>query len=237
MTPEPRHLLDTAPLRRILVVAALVMALIGAVEAVETARQARGISPQRIDDPPKSLEMPAQSGPDQAQDLSASPVEVPTLIERSLAFIEPFEGRRHRVYNDSLGHRTIGVGFNLDRSGAASDINMLLPGVSYRTLRRGDVSLTDAQIDVLFRHDVQRALATARRQVQGFEGLPDDAKLIVIDMTFNLGSLGKWRKFRAALLRNDFVSAADAMHRSLWRRQTGQRAIGHIELMNRLAQS
>ncbi len=158
------------------------------------------------------------------------------LIDRAMDFIEPFEGRRRRAYDDSTGHRTVGVGFNLDRAGAASDINNLLTGVSYRALLRGDRSLTDAQIDVLFRHDTQRAIDTARRQVAGFDSLPMDAQLIVIDMTFNTGSLHKWRKLRAALARQDFTSAADAMHRSHWRRQTGQRAQRLIELMQGLAQ-
>lgn len=160
----------------------------------------------------------------------------PTLLDLAIEFIEPFEGRRHRAYRDSRGHLTIGVGFNLDRAGAADDLDKLLPGVGCPALRRGDAVLTDTQIDVLLRHDVQRALDTARRQVTGFDALPIDAQLIVIDMTFNTGSLHKWRKFRSALARRDYIAAADAMHRSLWRRQTGQRAEGLIERMVELAE-
>jgi len=123
------------------------------------------------------------------------------LIDRAMAFIEPFEGRRHRVYRDARGYLTIGVGFNLDRPGAAQDVSKLLTGVGYHALRRGDIALTDAQIDLLLRHDTQRAIDTARRQVTGFDDLPMDAQLIVIDMTFNTGSLHKWRKLRLALAR------------------------------------
>lgn len=160
----------------------------------------------------------------------------PALLDLAIEFIEPFEDRRHRAYRDSRGHLTIGVGFNLDRAGAAKDLSKLLPGVRYRALRRGHASLTDAQIDVLLRHDAQRAINTARRQVKGFDTLPVQAQLIVIDMTFNTGSLHKWRKFRSALDRRDYSAAADAMHRSLWRRQTGQRAKHLIERMYELAQ-
>ena len=157
------------------------------------------------------------------------------LVERAMKFIEPFEDRRHRAYRDSRGYLTIGVGFNLDRAGAADDLNELLPGVNYESLRRGEVSLTDAQIDVLLRHDTQRAIDTARQQVTGLDALPLDAQLIVIDMTFNTGSLDKWRNLRSALARQDYASAAQAMHRSRWRRQTGQRARNHIERMRVLA--
>lgn len=174
----------------------------------------------------------AVSGPKTSD---APPKQAVALIDRAMGFIEPFEGRRHRAYRDSRGYLTIGVGFNLDRAGAAEDVNRLLPGVGYRAIRRGDLSLTDAQIDVLLRHDTRRAMDTARRQVAGFDSLPVEAQLIVIDMTFNTGSLHKWRKLRAALVRQDYASAADAMHRSLWRKQTGQRAQHLIELMRNLS--
>ncbi len=159
----------------------------------------------------------------------------PTLLDRAVSFIEPFEGRRHRAYRDSLGNMTVGVGFNLDRDGAADDLKKLLPGVGYRALRRGDVSLTDAQIDILLRHDARRAIDTARRQFTKFDSLPLDAQLVVTDMTFNTGSLHKWRRFRAALSRQDYAAAADSMHRSLWRRQTGRRAEHLIELMRSIS--
>lgn len=159
----------------------------------------------------------------------------PTLLDRVVSFIEPFEGRRHRAYRDSRGNMTVGVGFNLDREGAAADLKKLLPGVGYRALRRGDVALTDAQIDTLLRYDARRAIDTARRQITEFDSLPLDAQLIVVDMTFNTGSLHKWRRFRAALGRQDYAAAADSMHRSLWRRQTGRRAQHLIEQMRGLA--
>ncbi len=165
----------------------------------------------------------------------APPATEPTLLDLAIKFIEPFEGRRHRAYLDSRGHLTIGVGFNLDRTGAVDDLDSLLPGVRYPALRRGDAVLTDPQIDVLLRHDTQRAIDTARRQVTGFDILPTDVQLVVVDMTFNTGSLHKWRKFRSALARRDYIAAADAMQRSLWRRQTGQRAEHLIGLMRNLA--
>ncbi len=188
---------------------------------------------------PVLASVPVLSSVSQLPDLmtAEAQVEQPVeLVERAMKFIEPFEDRHHRAYRDPRGYLTIGVGFNLDRAGAADDLDQLLPRVNYGALRRGDVSLTDAQIDVLLRHDTQRAIDTARRQVTGFDTLPLDAQLIVIDMTFNTGSLHKWRNLRSALARQDYASAADAMHRSRWRRQTGQRARNHIDLMQALAQ-
>lgn len=155
-------------------------------------------------------------------------------VADAMRFIEPFEGRRHGVYEDSTGHATIGVGFNLDRPGAAQDIARLLPGVSYRALRRGEQRLTDQQIDTLLRHDVQRAIEVALRHVPNLNELPYDAQLVLIDMTFNLGSLAAWRDLRAAVAAADFDAAAAAMHDSRWRSQTGQRAMHLISIMDSL---
>ncbi len=161
----------------------------------------------------------------------------PTLLDQAAAFIEPFEGRRHRAYRDSRGNMTIGIGFNLDRAGAADDLEELLPGINYYALRRGSITLTDEQIDILLHHDTQRAIDTARRQFKNFDQLPTQAQLILIDMTFNTGSLQKWRNLRSAMAREDYSAAADAMYRSQWRKQTGQRARHLIQLMRELATS
>lgn len=156
------------------------------------------------------------------------------LVAAAMAFIEPFEGRRSRVYLDSLGHPTIGVGFNLDRTGAADDLAELLPGVSYRAVRRGDQRLTDAQVDVLLRHDVGRALEAARRHVPNLDRLPREAQLVLIDMSFNLGSLSAWHDLRAAVAATNFDAAAAAMYDSRWRTQTGRRATRLIAIMESL---
>ena len=153
------------------------------------------------------------------------------LLGAAMAFIEPFEGRRHRVYVDSRGHATIGVGFNLDRPGAAEDLARLLPGVRYDALRRGEQRLTDAQIDTLLRHDVRRAIEVAHRYVPGLDDLPHIAQLVIVDMTYNMGSLREWTGLRAALAERDFDEAAAEMHDSRWRRQTGRRAKKLIEIM------
>ncbi len=221
------------PTRAMVAVTAVALGLI-LVGQISSAGRAVATSPAAV---PLAAGVPVLQTPVLLQvgsetiDAAASAQQVQTLTDHAMAFIEPFEDRRHRSYRDSRGYLTIGVGFNLDRPGAAEDINRLLPGVGYHALRRGEISLTDAQIDVLLRHDTQRATETARRQVEGFENLPLDAQLIVIDMTFNTGSLHKWRKLRSALARQDYAAASDAMHRSLWRRQTGHRAAHLIQMM------
>ncbi len=203
----------------------------GTSPAPTAAGHALSITPEPIPAPITA----SLSQPDPHQDLNMDNADAPPWLNDAIRFVERFEGRRQRVYRDSMGHPTIGVGFNLDRNGAAEDIRQLLPGLSYQALRRGTQTLTDEQIDRLLRHDVLRAIRTARSQFDGFDHLPTEIKLILVDMTFNTGSLHKWRNLRNAIKRRDYDSAANAMYRSLWRRQTGRRARHHIALMRSFA--
>lgn len=243
MNHDIRHPLDPLLLGRVLAVAALVMVLIGGLWAVEevTDQMAAKSSPFIPTVQPAHPEQTPQDAPvvipaDLTDDAAPEANAGLSLIDQAVAFIEPFEGRRHRVYRDSRGNRTVGVGFNLDRPGAAEDIGRLLKGVGYTALRRGTTTLTDAQIDVLLRYDVQRAIETAKGQIIDFNRLPRQAQLVLVDMTYNMGSLDRWLDLRRALAHNDYTAAADAMHDSRWRRQTGQRAKSLIELMHGLAQ-
>ncbi len=51
------------------------------------------------------------------------------------------EGKRSCVYIDTMGHPTIGIGFNLDRSDAPSICSKF--GIDYTAIRNGSKCLTD----------------------------------------------------------------------------------------------
>lgn len=159
------------------------------------------------------------------------------LTDDAMRMIEFFESRRSTVYADSRGKRTIGVGFNLDRPGAAADIARVLPGVTRSSLIARRTRLTDEQIDRLLRHDVERAIETARRQIPNFDTLPHNARLVLVDLCFNVGGLAKWTTFRAAVERRDFDSAANLMNTTRWYRQTGRRAVATTRMMRDAAKS
>lgn len=148
-------------------------------------------------------------------------------------FVEAHEGRRVDAYSDSRGIRTIGVGFNLQRPDARATISAL--GLSYDAVCRGEVRLTDAQIDTLLDGDIAAAEAGARECVRGFDALPAQAKMVVIDMVFNLGVGGftGFRKMIAALESGDWNRAAAEMRDSAWYHQVGQRAQQDIALIER----
>ena len=64
------------------------------------------------------------------------------------SMISQHEGKRKCVYTDTMGHPTIGIGFNLDASGAQQAIEKL--GLNYDDVRSGAQCLTESQIMDLF---------------------------------------------------------------------------------------
>ncbi len=156
---------------------------------------------------------------------------VAALQEGARELVSRHEGSRSRVYDDSAGHPTVGIGFNLDRADARTAITNL--GVDYDALRSGAVELTDQQVTQLFDRDLNQAVAAAERTVSNFNDLPANVQLVVVDMVFNLGEAGFSRFANAieAIEARDFQRAATEMQDSAWYRQTGTRAQEDVRLM------
>jgi GH24 family phage-related lysozyme (muramidase) len=153
-------------------------------------------------------------------------------IEAIKEHISRFEGGPHeKAYLDSSEHPTVGIGFNLDRDGAQSDIEKL--GLDYGAVREGTQTLNPEQIDTLFTKDVNDAIAGARRAVSNFDDLPADKQVVVVDMVFNLGET-KFKGFEdtiKAIDASDWKTAAAEMTDSRWYGQTGNRAEADVKLM------
>jgi GH24 family phage-related lysozyme (muramidase) len=140
-----------------------------------------------------------------------------------------------KVYPDPIyGMRvpTIGVGYNLNRSEARSEIEAL--GLDYDMVRDGRQILSDDQVNELYRNDIGKSIAIARKFIDNFDQLPTDAKTILVDMAFNLGEtrLRKFKKMKMALEENNFKEASEQMKDSKWYGQVGERAKRLVEMMN-----
>ena len=147
-------------------------------------------------------------------------------------WIEGWEGRRHHVYDDSAGHPTIGVGFNLDRADARLKIAALR--LDYNLVRSGGIDLSNDQINQLFDTDVDQAVADAKNLVANFDAIPESKQKVVVDMIFNLGAKGfaGFRKLIKAIEQGDWQAAAREMENSRWYRQVGNRAVANVEVMS-----
>lgn len=131
-------------------------------------------------------------------------------------WISEHESSEPKVYLDSKGIATVGVGFNLEKDGAKEAIENL--GLDYDKVLSGNQSLSEEQINNLLQHDVDTAIADAQKIFSNFDSLPEDKQLVLVDMSYNLGfdRLSGFHEMIHAVEANDWSKAADEMVDSKW---------------------
>lgn len=145
--------------------------------------------------------------------------------------LERHEGKRSKVYLDSEGIPTIGIGFNLKRSDAKAKIESL--GLDYQQVLDGKQELTDAQIQTLFDADISASIAECKKLYGNFDELSEVRQRVLADMMFNLGPtrLAGFKKMAEAIKAKDFPRAADEMRNSKWYEQVKVRGVTLVEMM------
>ena len=142
-----------------------------------------------------------------------------------LADLKRHEAVRTRLYFDSLGILTTGVGHALGSRPVPTVIQdaMSMPGMM-------DTPLHPDVVDLLLALDA----AEADKQVRNlallrgvnFDALSLIRQKVLVNSSFQLGAtrLSHFVKFWAALARSDYHAAADEMLNSKWAKQTPKRA-------------
>ena len=129
---------------------------------------------------------------------------------RLRAMLERDEGRKNKMYLDSVGAWTIGIGHNLR-----------------------DRPISDHAVDVIFEDDIadtERELVAALPWVTDLDPV---RYCVLMNMSYNLGVAGllEFRQMLAAVQAKDWDKAADAMIDSKWADQVGARATRLERLM------
>ena len=120
------------------------------------------------------------------------------------------EGIVHKVYLDSLGYKTAGIGHLLPKNTQLA-VGTLIP---------------DEQVQHWFEEDILEALSTAKSVLgkEYFDELDDNRKAIVVNLAFNLGyKLRDFKNTLAALRAHDYELAAKRLENSKWYTQVGRR--------------
>lgn len=98
--------------------------------------------------------------------------------------IAGFEGLRTSVYLDTRGIKTVGVGFNMEQSGAKKIFERLLPGVSYDKVYSGNQSLTKPQAMKLFQETLKDKVQTAKGLFPNYDKYPEDVQTALVNGVF-----------------------------------------------------
>ena len=127
--------------------------------------------------------------------------------------LELEEGRRYNAYLCTAGHRTIGVGHNLD---AKPDyLGSQIPS-----------HITDAEMDAILLQDIIEVTEALEKRCKGFNLLTGARRDAIIQMAFQLGVNGLlgFKKMLDALIKQDWRKAYDEALNSGWAKQTPARA-------------
>lgn len=113
------------------------------------------------------------------------------------------EGVRDKIYTDSVGKVSIGIGRNLTDKG----------------LRR-------SEIELMYRNDVAESIAELDRVLPWWRRLDEVRRRVLVDMMFNMGAptLLGFKNTLGMVERGQYREAAENMLASKWSAQTGGRA-------------
>ena len=144
------------------------------------------------------------------------------------------EGYHTCKYLDSKGIPTIGVGFNLHKSGARQKIESV--GGDFEKVLEGYQCLSENQIIQLFNEDMETAVKCATSWIgPNWSIIEKTRQSAVADMAFNLGCgrLQGFRRLKKTLSSwtPDYAAAVHEMRDSLWCKQVKSRCNRNIKCM------
>ena len=124
-------------------------------------------------------------------------------LARVYARLSIDEDRRKRIYTDSVGKISGGVGRNLT-----------------------DRGFRDDEIDLMLANDVAEAIGECRKLFRNFDTLNEIRQEVLVNMMFNMGfgRLSGFKRMNAAIHAGDWVEASRQMLDSKWADQVGDRA-------------
>ena len=125
------------------------------------------------------------------------------LINEIRDHIKEYEGFSSLVYECTAGYQTIGYGRNIEQKGISKE-----------------------EAEYLLANDIAQSIKEISNIIRDFDSLPDKAKLVLIDMTYNLGlsKLLTFENMLDAIDARDWEKAAEELLDSRYARQTKRRA-------------
>ena len=141
------------------------------------------------------------------------------------------EGEKLQVYKCPAGFLTIGVGRNLETKGLTkTECEKLNLGVSEKNsviAKLETRGITKEESRYLLSNDIDYFTTELTNTLDWFEKLPKEAKMVLVDMAFNLGVSGllKFKNTIALIEKGLYDEASKEMLNSAWKYQVGNRAV------------
>lgn len=142
-----------------------------------------------------------------------------------------WEGVRRRVYRDTKGIPTIGVGCNMTTQWAKDSLP--LAGINYEEALVGSLSLTDVEIDKLLDLQLTVAAAEANQLLPDLYTYPEPQQVVIIDLSFNMGKsvLSKFTHTLQFIREQNWSEAATNLTFSSWYIEVKERGIANVAVL------
>lgn len=136
-----------------------------------------------------------------------------TFLEKLMDDLKIDEGVKYEIYLDHLGLPTFGIGHLIKQSDPEHEFPVGTP-------------VSKARVKECFDQDIQQTIRDCNILFEQFEYFPDEVRLVIANMMFNLGRtrLSGFKKFGKAINEHKYNTAADEMMDSKWYRQVTVRA-------------
>ena len=142
-------------------------------------------------------------------------------MDRLLESVKKHEGYRNKVYLDTLGKRTVGVGH-----------------LCVEDFWEDDKEYEEKFLMTILEHDLQTAIKGAKELMEEHDcaDIDEQAEEILIEMVFQLGKTGvsKFRNMWKCLSELNYVGASYEMLDSRWAKQTPNRANAMAKTMKEI---
>ena len=142
-------------------------------------------------------------------------------MDRLLESVKKHEGYRNKVYLDTLGKRTVGVGH-----------------LCVENFWEDDKEYEEKFLMEILEKDLQQAIRGARSLMEdhGCTDIDEQAEEILIEMVFQLGMTGvsKFKNMWKALAEKNYIGASYEMLDSRWSKQTPNRAKAMAKTMKEI---
>ena len=142
-------------------------------------------------------------------------------MDRVLESVKKHEGYRNKVYLDTLGKRTVGVGH-----------------LCVEDFWEDDKEYEEKFLMEILQKDLQQAIRGARSLMEEHDcaDIDEQAEEILIEMVFQLGMTGvsKFKKMWKALAEKNYIGASYEMLDSRWSKQTPNRAKSMAKTMKEI---
>ena len=142
-------------------------------------------------------------------------------MDRLMESVKKHEGYRNKVYLDTLGKRTVGVGH-----------------LCVEDFWEDDKEYEEKFLMEILQKDLQEAIKGARELMEERDCLEidDKAEELLIEMVFQLGKTGvsKFKNMWKALAEKNYIGASYEMLDSRWSKQTPNRAKAMAKTMKEI---